>query len=358
MRYAGLVADGNAADGPIWIDVPEAVAGDVTDRLDLWLLWCLPHAFETQQELVVEGPVDGELLRNAHELMDIWARWKPDRRPIAVHAEMADPPAAGDRGPARTGLFFTAGVDSFFTLFHHDAMAASHPEWRQRPIDDLVYVRGFDIPLAHRDALERKNRALDRIASEVGKKLVTLTTNLRETGIRQPWGAVLHGPALGGVGLLLGNRWREVLLSSWFCHEDHVPWGSSGITDPLLSTAATRTRPYGAGHDRFEKVEFLTRFPLALETLHVCWEERSESNCGRCEKCYRTLLALEILGVRDRATAFPPGPLDLGRLAEIWDDRPLFVRMYEQLAEHAARAGRLDLVAAINSCRRRPGPSA
>ena len=90
----------------------------------------------------------------------------------------------------------------------------------------------------------------------------------------------MHGPALGGVGLLLGKRWRETVLSSWFCHEDSVPWGSTGITDPLLSSAATCTRPYGAGHDRFEKIEFLARFPLALETLHVCWEERSETNCG------------------------------------------------------------------------------
>jgi len=358
LRLSGLVTEAAAADGPVWADVPESLAADVPERLDAWLLWLLPHAFETQQELVLDGAVDPELLRNAHELMEIWSRWRPGRRPIRVRAEPADPPGPGASPPERTGLFFTAGVDSFFTLYHFDTMAADHPEWRQRPVDDLIYVWGFDIPLAHREACESKDRALRRIAADVGKPLVTLVTNLRDTGVRQPWGRVMHGPALGGVGLLLGNRWRETLLSSWFCHEDTDPWGSTGITDPLLSTSATRTRPYGAGHDRFEKLAFLMRFPLAFETLHVCWEERSAGNCGRCEKCLRTLIALDILGALDRAATFPREPLDLSLLAKVWKDTPLFVRMYEQLKDHAAAAGHSDIVAAIDACLVRPRPSA
>jgi len=352
-RFTGVVSEAGPADGPIWIDVPEALSADVTDRLDAWLLWALPHAFETQQDLLLDGPVDAELLRNAHELMEIWARWRPDRRPIRVRAEPEPGPAAAEtagQAPVRTGLFFTGGVDSFFTLFHHDELVREHPEWRERPVDDLVYVNGFDIPLAATDALAAKHETLGRVAADTGKTFVVLATNLRETGVRQPWGRVMHGPALGGVGLLLGSRWKTMLLSSWFCHEDADPWGSTGITDPLLSTSATRTRPYGAGHDRFEKLAFLVRFPLAIETLHVCWQERSAGNCGRCEKCLRTLIALEVLGVRDRATTFPREPLDLSRLAEVWKDQPLFVRMYAQLKDHAARAGRTDIVAAIASC--------
>jgi len=186
---------------------------------------------------------------------------------------------------------------------------------------------------------------------------VTLATNLRETGVRQPWGPVMHGPALAGVGLLLGHRWRTVLLSSSFTHDVGNPWGSTAITDPLLATATTRTQPYGADYDRFGKTAYLARFPAVLDTLHVCWEERSADNCGRCEKCLRTLIVLDILGVRDRAATFPREPLDRGRLAAVWKDLPLIVHVYGQLAAHAARAGRDDVVAAIDACRRRPDPS-
>ena len=345
VRFTAEVREANKADGPIWIDVPEAIEPEVVDRLDAWLLWVLPYAFETQQEVTLDGPVDHELLRNAHEFMEIWSRWKPGRRPVRIRADSDHAP---QRQGERTGVFFSAGVDSFFTLFHHDAMGREHPEWRQRPIDDLVYVEGFDIPLEHRAALDAKRAALERIATETGKTPVTFATNLRETGVRRPWGPEMHGPALGGAGLLAGRRWGTMLLSAGTCYEDiEPPWGSTGITDPLLSTSATGTRLYGAGHDRFEKLEFLREFPLALDELHVCWEDRSERNCGRCEKCLRTLLTLEVLGVRERATTFPRGSFDLGRLVESWKGKPINVRIYRHLMRHAERAGRMDIAAAI-----------
>jgi hypothetical protein len=344
VRFTVEVREAGNANGPIWIDVPEAIAPEVVDRLDAWLLWVLPYAFETQQEVTLDGPVDHELLRNAHEFMEIWSRWKPGRRPVRIRADSDHAP---QRQGERTGVFFSAGVDSFFTLFHHDAMGREHPEWRQRPIDDLVYVEGFDIPLEHRAALDAKRAALERIATETGKTAVTFATNLRETGVRRPWGPEMHGPALGGVGLLAGRRWERVLISAWVGHEHLGAWGSTGLTDPLLSTSTTRTRPYGASHDRFEKLEFLARFPQVFGTLHVCWKERNELNCGRCEKCFRTLLAIEILGLRERASSFPREPLELGRIDEFWDDRPLHVSVYERLFKHAERAGRSDIVAAI-----------
>lgn len=347
IRHAALVDHRGRATESVWIDVPEALSEQVTDRLDPWFLWALPHAFSTGEDLLVEGPVDAELLRHGWELMEIWARWRPGSRPIDVRAEAVD--AAGSDRPERTAAFFTAGVDSFFTLLHHDRLVGAHPEWHDRPIDDLIYVWGFDIPLSARAAFDAKRAVVSAVASATGKLPVFLATNLRDTSLREPWGPVLHGPALGGVGLLLGRRYSTVLLSSWYCHEEAAePWGSSGITDPLFSTGATRTRPHGGGHDRFEKLALLVESPLALDSLHVCWEERSAANCGRCEKCIRTLLALEILGARERATTFPAAPLPLERLPTVWKDRPLFVRMYRQLRDHAAAAGRGDIVDALD----------
>ncbi len=348
VRLTGLTTGTGAGDGPVWIDVPESVAADIPDRMDAWLLWLLPHAFETQQELILDGAVDRKLLQNAERLMEIWSRWRPDRRLITIRAQPVDASECQPK-PELTGLFFTGGVDSFFTLFHNDESASADSVSPRRPVDDLVYVWGFDIPLTHREAFERKLETLGRIADGLGKNLITFATNLRETGIRQPWGPVMHGPALGGVGLLLGKRWKTMLLSSSFCHGDSDPWGSTAITDPLLSTSVTLTEHFGAGHDRFEKLAFLTRYPQALETLHVCWEERSEGNCGLCEKCYRTLLALDTLGIRGTAS-FPARSLDLGRLVQLWKNKPLLVRMYVQLRAHAARAGRYDIVAAIDAC--------
>lgn len=375
LRIPAVVTDAAAADGVIWIDVPGESEGDVVDRLDAWLVWALPHAFETQQELVLEGAVDAELLGNAQRLMEIWSQWRPARRPIPIRADVVA--ATDGPPPRRTGLFFTAGADSYFTLLHRDAAAReTHARGRapggdrgsdlgEGPADarihdlihDLIYVWGFDIPLKNRAAFDAKRATLSRIAAETGKTPVFFATNLRESGIRQPWGPVMHGPALGGVGLLLGNRWRTVLTSSFLLEGDDDAWGSTPLTDALLSTSATRTEPYGETRDRLEKLAFVTRTPIALDTLHVCWEERSERNCGRCEKCFRTMLALEIVGVRERCSTFPREPLDLGHLARIWKDRPNLARTYARLQAHADRAGRHEVASAIGACLARETPS-
>lgn len=357
LRLAVEVTAGGIPDAEVvWADVPEALADDLTDRLDAWLLWLLPHAFETGEELVIDGPVDAELLRNAHEVMEVWSCWRPGKRPVRIQAEPADP---AERKGSRTGLFFTAGVDSFYTLLHHDEMVRLHPEWRLGPVDDLIYVEGYDIPLRHRPALDRKRVALEAVAREAGKTLVTLATNFRDTRVSlrpNAWGPIVHGPAVAAGGLLLGRRWHTLLISASFAYDEADPWGSHVVTDPLLSTSATRVWHYGAGasSDRLEKTEFLSRFDVALNHLHVCWQDFSDRNCGLCEKCFRTLLALDLAGVRERAASFPFQTFSPGRLRDVWTEKPLVVRVYRKLRDHADRLGRADVVSVIDECLARP----
>lgn len=356
LRLAGRVASHTlAADEVLWADVPEAFAADVTERLDAWLLWLLPHAFEAGEDLCLEGTVDPELLRHAHELMEVWSCWRPGKRPVRIVAEPAAPSAP--RG-TRTGLFFTAGVDSFYSLLHHDEMARLHPEWKLRPVDDLIYVEGYDIPITNRPALDRKRAALQTVAAETGKTLVTLATNFRDTAVslrKNAWGPVMHGPAVAASGLLLGRRWRTLLLSAAVAYDEFDPWGSTCLTDPLFSTSATRVWHYGAGADRLQKIEFLARRDVALDHLHVCWQDASERNCGACEKCFRTLLALDMAGARGRARTFPAGEFSVDRLRDVWSDREPVKRMYEKMRDHARLLGRADVVSVIDECLARPG---
>lgn len=348
------------ADEVLWVDVPEACVGDLTDRLDAWLVWLLPYAFETGQDLILDGPVDASLLEHVQELMEAWSCWRPDRRPIRVTAW---PDSAPEPTGTRTGVFFTAGVDSFFSLLHRDEMIRLHPEWRLKPLDDLIYVQGYDIPLAKRAELERKGVALQEVARKTGKTLVLMASNYRDSGVslrKNAWGPVTHGPAMAASGLLLGRRWHTLLLSASTDYGCLEPWGSTCVTDPFLSTASTRLRHYGAGFERCRKVEFISRFDVVLDHVHVCWRDASERNCGNCEKCLRTLLSIELAGATDRARTFPPGGFSADRLVRAWSEgRPWsanerYRRHYREMRDRAGDLGRIDLVAVIDECLARP----
>jgi hypothetical protein len=81
-----------------------------------------------------------------------------------------------------------------------------------------------------------------------------------------------------------------------------LPWGSNPVTDHLLSGSALRIVHDGAGYSRTQKVEELAKFPTAAKSLKACWEGKETfKNCGRCEKCIRTLLNFKAVGVSNPA---------------------------------------------------------
>ena len=72
--------------------------------------------------------------------------------------------------------------------------------------------------------------------------------------------------------------------------------------EPLLldcfSTSQLKFISSGSEGDRNDKVEFIADKPPAQKYLHVCLK-RGETNCGRCDKCLRTLIALDAINKLD-----------------------------------------------------------
>ena len=67
----------------------------------------------------------------------------------------------------------------------------------------------------------------------------------------------------------------------------------------LLSTDKTEIIIDGAQYKRWEKVSRIVDLPIAQHNLNVCVNNEAEyvgQNCSCCEKCLRTLFALDALG--------------------------------------------------------------
>ena len=119
LRLVGTVAyddrPGLAQD--YWFEVPPEHADSVTGSANPWLVCLTPLAVQLREPLRIPLPVDALLLRNIEELMAVWSSWYPELIPISVVADAAPSPP---EGVGRTGLFFSGGVDSFFSSFQND----------------------------------------------------------------------------------------------------------------------------------------------------------------------------------------------------------------------------------------------
>lgn len=105
---------------------------------------------------------------------------------------------------------------------------------------------------------------------------------------------------------------------------------------------------------RFEKTALIAEWPVGLQNLRVCQrDDTGTANCGRCEKCLRTMTTLEALGKLEGLTdTFPSQtitPEELGMLVKynmITHKHQL--TWYRETVDALTSRGRTDLATMIN----------
>jgi hypothetical protein len=292
-----------------WFDISSRAAGDWHPNGNPWLAALLPLGCQLNQPLILDDPVDERLLEGAHEIMRIWKCWHKESHIIQIEAAAKPPPS---KTPSRAGSFFSGGVDSFYTVLTHEGQA-----FPVTGVDDLISVWGFDIPVAASSEIAVARAELEKAATDLGKTFVEISTNIRETRAESvPWGPWLHGAALAAVGLCLEQTCSRIFIPSSYSYSTLTPWGSHAVVDPLWSTASLRFYHDGAQCTRIEKLRLLAESPVAMRHLRVCWKHGTAENCMECDKCFRTMLALEAIGAREKCSSFDTQAFSLTRLAE------------------------------------------
>ena len=116
-----------------------------------------------------------------------------------------------------------------------------------------------------------------------------------------------HGGCLAAVGLFLRGAFHQIYIPSTHSAAEQIPWGSNLALDGHWSTESTAFVHDGTEATRLEKVIWqIARSPLALGHLRVCFEnEPGAYNCGRCDKCLRTMMNLYVAGVLEQSGTFP-----------------------------------------------------
>jgi hypothetical protein len=224
-------------------------------------------------------PVSPGLLEKVKNLQEIFSTWHPILRRIEVRAraEAAKPAGGG------VGCFYSGGVDSAYTLLNHE-----------QEITHLIFVKGIDMQLEN-DVLWRESLlANQRVADHYGKTLLPIESNVRFFGGKPIGWHFYQGGGLASIALALG--FRKAFTSATFTYQELFPLGTHPLTDTLWSTEATEIVHDGADVVRTDKIRRLTQAPTLLQNLRVCWSD-SGYNCGRCEKCLRTMATLRALGV-------------------------------------------------------------
>ena len=274
----------------------------IAPRADAFVAALILRAMSVGEDIEVRAPLSARLARGLEQYQRTLAAWFPHRlTPVEIRGPIE--PA----GPASGGAVLTAfsgGVDSYYTLWAH---VAGQETCELARITHGLFVHGFDLPLSQADAAY--DVARDRTAeglADLGIELVTARTNVQSFVPRRDWG-LFHGSALAAAALALGRGVRRFYVPATHTIGHLVPWGSDPRIDPLLSTETLEVVHDGAELSRVQKTAAIGAWPPTFGRLRVCvCYDPAVINCGRCEKCLRTMMTLDLLGQLDRQTSFPP----------------------------------------------------
>lgn len=277
----------------LWYRLSEEHSSVITKACDPFVLGTLFMAMLRSTDLYVHGEVSPSLLRNLEEFQSAWICWRPNRYTkieICADVEKEQPKANNSDGAV---VVFSGGLDSCFTVWRH--YTGSCGRFRQN-IQAGIMVHGFDIPLDQSDVFRRASAKSRRILESVGMELIPMATNFR--GLEGDWDDT-HGAGLASCLMLLQAGYAAGLIgSSQSYHGVVLPHGSNPMTDWLMSSDNFSIIHDGTAFTRGEKAREIANWPEALKYLRVCWQgKQKDRNCGRCEKCIRTILNFRSMGL-------------------------------------------------------------
>lgn len=238
------------------------------------------------RDIHIDAPVSKSLLDNLEEFQWAFSMWLPQLKAVDIFAqsEVTSAPTS----PADDAICtFSGGVDASFTAYRH---IFKKPGKRHRNLKTAMLVHGFDIPVGNEEAFSKAVASAEKILEGTGVTIATVKTNLKpllgfswEQTFVAALAACLHQFSAGHRVALIGSGepYRDVIY----------PWGSNPTTNPLLGSDYMQMLTDGQGFTRTQKVGHVAQWPAARDNIRVCWEGPiTGRNCGKCEKCIRTLL--------------------------------------------------------------------
>lgn len=270
------------------------------ERSDAYIIAVLNYAMRNGHDIECEAPLSEDLYYNIDKyLVDAIVQYNPTFYRTRINAPISNQelPCANAVG---TGI--SCGVDSLHALASQTNLKFSGHNITHLTFNNVgSHGEGEKAQRLFRERLENPKR----FAEEYGFKLVISNSNLMDVIEQEHFKTHTYSSMFPVFCLQKLYSVYYYASSGYKYHEFRLsdrPGSSCGsyemLSLPLFSTKRLRIYSDGEGKTRMDKIKAIVNYPPSYKYLNVCLREGD--NCGRCEKCIRTLLGIDALGMLDR----------------------------------------------------------
>lgn len=273
----------------------------VATSCDAALVGLLIPAMAANEEIYIEGPISSKLFYNSTNLQSILKIVIPSLRMVKILPAVIEE-SVKDR-PVGVATGFSGGIDSYSVLATH---------YYSPPVNGYKVTHFlYNSVGSHADdqLFSKRVEHIKPIAKQIGLPLIVVQSNLSIFYNDQYSFLQTHTLRNASVALLLQKGIGRFLYASAYDYtnvsisEKNDLAYSEAVILPLLSTDTMDAISVGSDLTRVEKTKKVADIRDSYDSLDVCFiTHRSESfmNCSGCEKCFRTMFTLDLLGCVER----------------------------------------------------------
>ncbi|MCP3941955.1 MAG: hypothetical protein GY710_10795 [Desulfobacteraceae bacterium] len=308
-----IFEDCNRPEQSVFIKTPLSFASGFEANPDAFLVGCLLPALHLGEKRIFIGqkicPFLKEGLGVAMNILSHWTRLGPENSrytPITIEAKTLE--TLPGLNPVRAGMVMSGGMDSLAALrLNRLNYSKGHPGY----VRDSFFLHGFDIGgVVERGSkyhvFDRAMDAILKITRDAGTQLIPVYTNIRHLcDERKLWLDSFFGAVLAAMAHAFSNRINLMFIGSSYDIPNLHPCGSHPLLDPEYSSYGLRLRHRDYEMSRLEKIRIVSSWDAAFQNFRVCLANVPDRlNCGKCEKCVRTMTELTALGILHKTRAF------------------------------------------------------
>lgn len=296
----------------IYLETSARFGADLNCNPDAFLLAAIiPAWYHGERRVLVEGKICPELHKGLITAIQVLTYWYGIRSndPLAIEATQGFHPSLPL--PGHVASFMSGGVDALATLRSNRMdFPLDHP----CSIKDCFHVYGIDIGgyetlEKNKENFELSLASLERFSEYAKVTVIPVYMNLRHLDDSDSlFSYMSHGAIMASIAHSFSKRITKGLIPSSDRISDLKPWGSHPLLDDNYSSVGLSIRHDGHLYSRLEKVGLISDWNDALQTLRSCYNPfRSGDvlNCGRCEKCLRTMIELLVHNKLGECPTFP-----------------------------------------------------
>ena len=285
----------------IWFKVDKSYGEYLCyERSDAYVLAILNYAMRYGHDIECETPLSEDIYYNLDKyLIDALMSYNKDFYRPTIRAEVASEPLPCANA---IGTGISCGVDSLHALANQTNL-----KFKMHNITHLTFnnVGSHGVGEKAAKLFAKRCEIPKKFAEEYGFEIVISDSNLMDVVEQYHYKTHTYSSMFPIYCLQKLYSVYYYASSGYRYHEFRLDDGISRscgsyemLSLPLFSTHNLRIYSEGEGMTRMDKLRTVVKYEPSYKYLNVCLLD--DNNCGKCEKCVRTLLGIDALGELDK----------------------------------------------------------